>query len=201
MIYSSLRGSCGPTLISISKHRGVDMADPNGKIVMEVPSTDGLVVIATSRPEPSPIIPEQDPAIVDWVETGAQNNPWWRFWRRPNPSRVYGCGHTGPRHFVLRIWGREIGVAPKAAGKHCPDCSLKELQSQSFRCCLCSLAVIPGNPVAVYDAGSIQPKGFEFKVIEGYALGCMDWNCCPTGGFYGGNWTGTRVHWWNEDNE
>lgn len=177
------------------------MTAPSGKLIAETPSSDGLIVLASVGPERTPVVPDQDPTIVDWAETTVEERPRWRFWQRPSTPRTYNCGHTGPRNFVLRIWGREVKVNPNVSDERCPDCSLEELRSQTFRCCLCGLAVIPGEPVAVYDTGSVQPKDFEFMVVEGYALGCMNWNCCPSGGFFAGNWTGTHVRWWNENDK
>lgn len=115
--------------------------------------------------------------------------------------KFIACGHIVSREATWTFWGeRKIGVClddkhvsevdgEKIALTLCPRCEFEELSRLSIRCVLCGVAIFPGEPVAVYSRRS---RGMRKKigtlVGENY-LGCMSWDCCPSGGFWGGHWT------------
>lgn len=126
-----------------------------------------MAIFAKVGPERKPIHMEQDPTIVDWIERPTTR---WNFfkWSR---SRRYKCGHRGPKSFTVRIYGRALLPNPKKADRSCPDCSLEELKRRAIRCCLCGSCIIPGEPVALYDAHIVVPKDYEFTIMDGsYAV-------------------------------
>lgn len=183
------------------------MTDPHQSsvVVDEVPKIGRLVVFASaSSPgaERQPMIPEQELSIVDWQDTTQRQKTLWKPWTWFDSAiQKYDCGHVGPRHFVLRIWGRQVYPADKKRGEKCPDCCVQLLKTEAIRCCLCGFAILPGEPIAVYNVDSVQPKDFDFTIIDGCSLGCMMWDCCPSGGFFAGHWTGNSVIWYGEGEE
>ena len=104
-----------------------------------------------------------------------------------NP-RTYDCGHTGPDRFSIDLYGLES--EPFTDRKKCPNCRVEEAKSVVIRCALCGLPILPGESVAVYDERNELPyKAVAYKQ-EAFYLGCLRWDCCPSGGFYAGTWTG-----------
>ncbi len=110
------------------------------------------------------------------------------------------CGHRGPLSFELMIFGKEY--AYKISSEHikkvsgedtvggpCPSCFAEHARQHAIRCCLCGLVIMPGDGVAFYhkDSEGIKKEFAEFVRVG--AIGCMRWECCPSGGFYSGNWT------------
>lgn len=155
---------------------------PKEVLVTEQPSTGSLSVFASVGPEREPMPYTQDPSILDWMEVKTK---WW-FWFLKR--RRYSCGHIGPRAYRIRIWGMEFKPTHKV---RCPDCDLKKIQEVAIRCCLCGFPILPGDGVALYDADSIAEKNYPIKLLgNSLAIGCMRWNCCPSGGFFSGYWNG-----------
>lgn len=153
-------------------------------MVKEMPTLEGLAVVFSAGPDRKAIVPLQDPSIVDWVSvrTGL---PWPR-------TRKYRCGHRGARKYLIHLWGEQF--TPGSKKSICPACALDELQRTAVRCCLCGFPILPGAPVAVYDLQSVKPKDYPFAIEDGkYAVGCLRWDCCPSGGFFDGHWNGKSV--------
>lgn len=110
------------------------------------------------------------------------------------------CGHQGARAFKFNIWGsingfelngeqikREKGV--DTSETLCPKCYFEKIKSATIRCCLCGSAILPGQGVALYHKNS---RGINKKVatfVNDNAVGCLLWDCCPSGGFFAGHWT------------
>lgn len=110
------------------------------------------------------------------------------------------CGHRGPREFKFDIWGNTHTYTLKpelikqvdgaeATNGYCPRCFFEEMKKAAIRCCLCGHAILPGEGVALYHKNS---KGVNKNVatyVGDSAIGCLLWNCCPSGGFFAGYWT------------
>ncbi len=109
----------------------------------------------------------------------------------------YGCGHDGPADFIGIFFGQEMrptGAALKNREK-CPDCVIAPLRERVIHCALCGLAILPGEPVALYagpKSAFRKEPGWVVK-HDGQAVGCLRWDCCPSGGFFAGHWDGSRV--------
>lgn len=110
--------------------------------------------------------------------------------RQKKPEKSYACGHKGPPIFGLIIYGEVIKTTEKQED-YCPDCALRVLKNKTIFCCLCGLPIQPvGHPVALYDSESADVvKSKATFLDERTVIGCMRWNCCPTGGFFAGHWT------------
>ncbi len=161
-------------------------------LVTEDPTLDGLTVFAKGGSEREPIVMDQDPSIVDWMEIPSKIG-----FLGLRKTRRYKCGHRGPGAFKIRIYGRTLLPNPKKADRLCPDCSLEELKRESIRCCLCGSGIIPGEPVALYDAQSVVAKDYKFTVVDDHlAVGCMLWDCAPSGLFFVGHWNGSEIDWY-----
>lgn len=99
----------------------------------------------------------------------------------------YQCGHTGPKTFRLNMWGLESKEF--AQKERCPSCFLERFKQYSIRCVLCGLPIFPGEAVALYhESGGKLRREIGTKVKDSY-LGCLRWDCCPSGGFFAGHWT------------
>jgi hypothetical protein len=101
--------------------------------------------------------------------------------------RNYKCGHRGPVWFALNTYGAESKKI--GSSKTCPDCTIGILRQMVIRCALCGLPIFPGEGVALYSRASSQYKSIATKVGKNF-IGCLRWECCPSGGFYAGHWTG-----------
>lgn len=105
----------------------------------------------------------------------------------------YQCSHSGWKAFRVSFWGEEIAPAPEFIEKRekCPDCMLEEALRVTIRCALCGFIIGPGDHVALYhDDGSFKT---EWVSRHGEAaIGCMRWDCCPSGGFHAGKWDGKQ---------
>lgn len=104
----------------------------------------------------------------------------------------YRCGHDGWKDYIGHFYGEEMepmkGILKSR--KKCPDCQVAEMKEVTRRCALCGLPIMPGSPVALYAGpASSFTKEWTTKVAR-YAMGCMRWDCCPSGGFFAGHWTG-----------
>lgn len=105
----------------------------------------------------------------------------------------YNCGHKGPYKFTLMILGEDCTPKKKYFKDRpfCPDC----IRSVIIRCALCGNPIFPGSPVARY--GDMKDFKGEWKTYadeeETVVIGCMGWDCCPSGGFFSGHWTGEYI--------
>ncbi len=102
--------------------------------------------------------------------------------------RMYPCGHEGPASFQLSLYGELWKEMHEE--KECPTCWIQRIKKHVIRCALCGLPIFPGEGVAVYHKSS---EGLRLKIAtyvgKETVLGCMRWDCCPSGGFFGGRWT------------
>lgn len=104
-------------------------------------------------------------------------------------TRVYSCGHTAPRQATISIYGEERELTDDAP--MCPACTIEKFRPMIIRCAKCGKPIYPGDGVAVYRG----PTGLDYsasgyRTSEGALLGCLRMSCCPTGGLFGGNWSG-----------
>lgn len=133
-------------------------------------SPDGSGVAVSVGPEKETLPPTNDHVTVE---------------RCSPSSRIYPCSHLGPEWFALNIWGLKSFEFKK--NERCAVCEIKRIKKYCIRCAVCGLPICPGDGVALYHNSSpdILPSA---TVIGDSVLGCMRWNCCPSGGFYAGNW-------------
>ena len=102
-------------------------------------------------------------------------------------QKKYSCGHRGPRRFAFNAYGVEVGYNNQE--KLCPACALDLAYREIIQCSLCGLSIVPGSPVALYDASSPDLRKDGITFVGEFAIGCLRWNCCPCGGFFSGHWT------------
>jgi hypothetical protein len=108
-----------------------------------------------------------------------------------NNNKDYKCGHSAPGKYFINLYGDRFGEFDDE--QDCPDCLLVKILAVTIRCALCGLPIVPGRPVAVYSPRS---KGLRLDIATrdgNSVLGCMRWDCCPSGAFYAGHWTGTAL--------
>lgn len=102
-------------------------------------------------------------------------------------QRRYHCGHRGPRWVIINTYGQ---LTKKITGwGMCPTCLIAKLKAHIIRCALCGLPVVPGDGVALYAEGTKGLRLEATKLDDGSAIGCMRWDCYPSGGFFAGNWS------------
>lgn len=114
------------------------------------------------------------------------------------------CSHVGPRKFKIHGWseafGREVPdkyIGPKGKeGKRivtnieCPACYAEIVKKSTIRCCFCGGEIMPDDGVALYGKGSTGIHESATILEDGESvIGCLRWDCCPSGGFFGGYWT------------
>lgn len=120
-------------------------------------------------------------------------------WRAlTDDSVTYRCGHEGPSKWVAILFGLELEPRDEVLEKRekCPNCMTGPLFEGVIHCALCGLPVMPGDPVALYAGPKKafrKEKGWVVKHLDGQAIGCLRWDCCPSGGFFAGHWDGERV--------
>ncbi len=109
---------------------------------------------------------------------------------RSGPMTPYKCGHEDAYSYGLSLYGERIGLNEKffAERPFCGDCGLAKWTGHMIRCALCGFGIMPGDPVALYAGGAKFRKEIATKV-DGQWVGCLRWNCCPSGGFFAGHWT------------
>jgi hypothetical protein len=100
----------------------------------------------------------------------------------------YRCGHSEPSKFKIFVYG--IVFSPPDGDKYCPECWLKRIKWHVIRCASCGLPILPGEPVALYSWTS---RGLRFRQAAArhkrQYIGCMRWDCCPSGAFFSGYWS------------
>jgi len=109
---------------------------------------------------------------------------------------AYRCGHEGPKQYVGHFYGEEMEPSPEIlkTREKCPDCQMTEMRPLIIRCAQCGLPIFPGAPVALYAGPAAAFTKAWSTMHEGQYVGCLRWDCCPSGGFFAGHWTGTTVH-------
>ncbi|MBP6859706.1 MAG: hypothetical protein KBC69_03765 [Candidatus Magasanikbacteria bacterium] len=109
------------------------------------------------------------------------------------PEVEYQCGHRHHERFIINIFGEPIELTDEAYAKRerCAQCRLTLIKECVIRCAQCGFGIRPGEAVALYTAESVNSAwatyvGERAKLV----IGCMRWDCCPSGGFFAGHWTG-----------
>lgn len=136
-----------------------------------VHSPRGLKVFVSAGPEQKPLPASHDDISI--VE--------------PVGKRRYACAHSGAKSFALDVYG-EITKTIKQK-EECPICMQARYQKHVVRCALCGLGIAPGDGVALYGADSLDVHLEWATRINNSVIGCMRWDCCPSGGFFVGNWS------------
>lgn len=142
-----------------------------------VRSPDGMTIVARAGYEDEPLPPSTDEFEIS---------------ERGFFTRRYRCGHRGSWWFILSTYGMKTKKIWQ--NKECPDCYLEGAKKIIIRCALCGYPIAPGHPVALYDPSSegIRPDATIIQQYNG-VVGCLSSRCCPSGGFFAGNWTGSGV--------
>ncbi len=106
---------------------------------------------------------------------------------------TYGCGHEGATKGRYVVYGEEFTMdfeRMHAGAERCPECIVGEMRKDIIRCALCGHFILPGQAVAVYGGGCELKQKWSTRTPDGGYIGCMRWDCCPSGGFYAGHWFG-----------
>lgn len=100
---------------------------------------------------------------------------------------LHECGHHGPASYDIDAYGTVFtGIDDH---RWCPDCLVFMFREKATRCALCGHVICPGDGVALYsDDSALAYKHVSTKVGDAF-VGCMRWDCCPSGGFFAGHWT------------
>ncbi len=121
------------------------------------------------------------------------------------------CGHLGPSKATLNIYGTIMNfdvdkniknvngqITADSEKCPCPECCFNYYKEKSIRCALCGTGITPGDGVAIYSyktspEGKEQEANPHFRMdlatkIGGNVVGCIRWDCCPSGGFFAGHW-------------
>ena len=104
-------------------------------------------------------------------------------------KKIFKCGHVGPKWFILDTYG--TCTKRIESQESCPRCLLERLERYAIRCAVCGHIIVPGDGVALYcDTKRNRMEHIQTAqhVDKRTVLGCMRWGCCPSGGFFGGNW-------------
>lgn len=106
----------------------------------------------------------------------------------------YKCGHDGWKDYVGHFFGDEMDPSKEMSKsrEECPDCQIASIKPLTRRCALCGLPIMPGSPVALYGGPNAAFNKAWTTEVDGQAMGCMRWDCCPSGGFFAGHWTGEK---------
>lgn len=109
----------------------------------------------------------------------------------------WACGHDAPARFRHDFYGtvREPKDEVFEEKEDCGDCMLALNERFVIRCVLCGHAIFPGEPVAAYGDDRRFKKTWKTYADEErtVVIGCMRWDCCPSGGFFSGTWTGRGI--------
>ncbi len=111
----------------------------------------------------------------------------------------YQCGHRHPDHFAVNLYGEKFCLTDKKLAERqlCANCHLEMLKKFAIRCAKCGFAIMPGDGVALYCFNKKLFKKTAWITLVGDdkekdVIGCLRWDCCPSGGFFAGHWTGER---------
>lgn len=136
-------------------------------------SPQGLSVFASASSGNIPPLPTSDERF-EIVDAGTQ-------------ERRFPCGHIGNASFELHTYGevtKDLGGCDL-----CSECQLARFKKFTIRCALCRLIILPGEGAALYDHKS---PGVHLDIatkVGSAVIGCLRAACCPSGGFFAGNWT------------
>ncbi len=100
----------------------------------------------------------------------------------------FPCGPRGPKLYHLDVYGKVVHNNGNVPDK-CGQCCVEWFRSITCRCALCGLVILPGDAVALYRPSRKFKKERVTEVKSG-VLGCMRWDCCESGAFFAGHWTG-----------
>lgn len=106
-------------------------------------------------------------------------------------QRDYECGHTGPVHYRLQVYGRKTRTFKDS--RTCPGCMIRSLEKEVVRCARCGTTIFSGEEVTIRHLN-------DFEEIPRYAKEqCEDWYiCCSHVGCWdqhtetSGIWNGSR---------
>jgi len=109
----------------------------------------------------------------------------------------YKCGHTFASKFAYDFYGEKGTTDDKylVSREECGDCILASVVPHVIRCALCGRAILPGGGVAIYDYDNTIARSYAVKIDKdnhSIMLGCLRWDCCPAGLFFGGHWDGEK---------
>lgn len=141
----------------------------------DVCGPDGEMILASMGPEKEAPLPEPN----DDIQIIGQSND----------ATLNECGHEGPKWYQLDVYGLpSIKIDDR---KICPACLIDYIRTYFTRCSLCGLLIQPGDGVALYSelSNSLKYKAVAARVGNSF-VGCLRWDCCPSGGFFAGYWTG-----------
>lgn len=140
--------------------------------------SDGSVlqVVASSRTECRPLPEPVATLAIVW-------EGWW--------CRNYACGHRGPRAFKVNVFGAVSRRIRQRA--RCPDCFLEHEAKRTAKCACCGLPIMHGDPVALYVPVPAMKYLAGASQVDGAVVGCLRWDCAPTGGFFAGHWIDGKV--------
>lgn len=138
-------------------------------------SCDGIQVISSSSDRPRRI-----EKLIESSNNDINIKSYLRGFRKK-----FKCGHRSKKA-LLDVYGVEV----RTDKAYCPDCLIEYLKKEVIRCCSCRLPIFPDGPVALYSSGPIF-KDIGTRISEdGPYMGCLRWDCCPSGGFFSGHWNG-----------
>jgi len=158
-------------LIAYRRHRG--LADP-------VQQGQELTLAYSTKPVTPETRASKLPESNDKIVVTQQSNK----------EHMFECGHVGPKAFTINVYGLEGGEI--TAKEMCPECIMSVMRARWIRCALCGLPIMSGTGVAIYGSGEGIREDIATKTPSGDFMGCMRWDCCPSGGFYGGTWDGKQ---------
>lgn len=104
---------------------------------------------------------------------------------------TYACGHEGAATFEVSFYGemKKPAEAYLLKRERCAACMVADARAKVIRCASCGFAICPGDPVALYvDDGQFR-KEWSTRVDNNQVMGCLRWDCCPSGGFFAGHWS------------
>lgn len=141
------------------------------------PEAFGIVAQAGTPHDPSKL---QEPEFESRIHSRIPI-PWY-----------HKCGHRGFIRYNLSIKGARTKA--NWFESKCPECRIAELEKEFISCALCGLYIAPGDPIALYNASNEYVNPWAQIHIDPnqnrWAIGCMRWDCCPSGGFFAGHWLG-----------
>ncbi len=138
-----------------------------------------LVMVASTQ-EPEAMPPSTDTCLIT---------------DQAGPEVDYECGHRHHERFIINIFGEPIELTPEAYAKRerCAQCRLKLIKESTIRCAECGFGIRSGQPVALYSADSVCSAWATYVgERKQIVIGCMRWDCCPSGCFFAGHWMGNH---------
>ena len=162
----------------------------------------------TARPSDEGIVSPE--GLTPVISVGGGSGERELFWDAscelrevPSDSLLFlKCGHRASPQITISVWGNErrlklfegsieeIG-GEKVVESDCPVCAFNRLKQHSIRCCLCGYGIVPGDGVVLYHRSSRSINQAAATFAGDSAIGCMLWDCCPSGAFFAGHWSET----------